>query len=88
MSAWLAGVFSMMGAIARTPPPPRLDFTSRIAELQRAHYDTLYAQALAQYQAEATPKPVIRAGKCPSCGSREFVEHRGQTVCSYCRGGA
>jgi hypothetical protein len=23
--------------------------------------------------------------KCASCGSREFIEHGGQTVCSYCR---
>jgi len=29
-----------------------------------------------------------RPTKCPSCGSREFVEHRGQSVCSYCRGTA
>ena len=27
-----------------------------------------------------------RPGRCVSCGSSEFVEHRGQTVCAYCRG--
>lgn len=30
-----------------------------------------------------TPK---RRAKCESCGSREFKEHDGQMVCSYCRG--
>lgn len=29
------------------------------------------------------PKPT----KCPSCGSREYVEHRGQRVCAFCRSG-
>lgn len=28
--------------------------------------------------------PVL-ASKCASCGSREFKEHRGVMVCSYCR---
>lgn len=28
---------------------------------------------------------LVRPGKCDSCGSREFREHHGQTVCSYCR---
>lgn len=23
--------------------------------------------------------------KCPSCGSREFRQHAGRSVCSYCR---
>lgn len=26
--------------------------------------------------------------KCASCGSREFREHHGQSVCTYCRGTA
>jgi hypothetical protein len=34
-------------------------------------------------------RPIIRRPtKCPSCGSREFVAHHGQTVCSYCRSAA
>lgn len=31
--------------------------------------------------------PQVRS-KCPSCGSREFVAHHGQMVCSYCRSSA
>jgi hypothetical protein len=30
----------------------------------------------------------VRKGKCESCGSREFKQHHGQTVCAYCRSGA
>lgn len=30
----------------------------------------------------------ITRHKCDSCGSREFVEHHGQSVCAYCRSGA
>lgn len=26
-----------------------------------------------------------RRDKCASCGSREFRDHHGQTVCAYCR---
>jgi hypothetical protein len=30
----------------------------------------------------------VRPNKCESCGSREFKQHHGQTVCAYCRSGA
>lgn len=33
-------------------------------------------------------EPVARPSKCESCGSREFKEHGGQSVCAYCRSGA
>lgn len=28
------------------------------------------------------------AGKCSSCGSRQFVQHHGRSVCTYCRSAA
>ena len=33
----------------------------------------------------AKPK---QSTKCHSCGSREFREHQGSVICSYCRSGA
>lgn len=35
-----------------------------------------------------TPPAPTLPTKCASCGSREFKEHGGQTVCAYCRSGA
>ncbi len=32
------------------------------------------------------PDPVVAVtGKCPCCGSRQFVTHQSRRVCSYCR---
>lgn len=34
------------------------------------------------------PPRMSHPSKCESCGSREFKEHHGETICSYCRSGA
>lgn len=34
---------------------------------------------------EPMPNPVVTSGKCPCCGSRQFVPHRGMRICAYCR---
>lgn len=32
------------------------------------------------------PEPEVSvSGKCPCCGSRQFVTHQSRRVCSYCR---
>lgn len=56
------------------------------AELQRreaANRQGSYSSRLAQLEFVPAPKRAPR--KCESCGSREFVEHHGHTICSYCR---
>ena len=50
----------------------------------------LYAMYRTRYMplSGLTKRPTTRRGKCDSCGSSEFRERGGQTVCSYCRGAA
>lgn len=49
--------------------------------LQRKHEQLTGMYMLELGKALSTP----RRSKCASCGSREFKEHHGETVCSYCR---
>lgn len=51
---------------------------------RRQQFDTYRDQLTVLAYAEPKRAPQ----KCESCGSREFRDHHGQTVCAYCRGGA
>lgn len=53
-------------------------------------FATLSALAGGDYSSFGGPNPTNqraapRRTKCDSCGSREFKEHHGQSVCIYCR---
>jgi hypothetical protein len=74
----LAAVIAVMGAFAQAQKA-RADKSATSYELEFIRYRSLIL--------ETTPI-IQRRSKCDSCGSREFKEHHGQTVCSYCRSGA
>jgi len=35
--------------------------------------------------AKAKPARPVALGKCQSCGSREYQNHHGKHICSFCR---
>lgn len=72
-------VIAAVGAMAS-------DARDRAINEQRRQFDH-YQRAMAPY-CDAKRTPAKRHAKCESCGSREFREHHGQTVCAYCRSGA
>lgn len=74
----------------------QMDAAMSAHEAQRRYFEN-YRDSLMQLVPDTRPSPyrrapvtpaITRPTKCESCGSREFKQHGGQTVCVYCRGAA
>ena len=83
-----SGYLAAHGATQRELGEANLFRLKALMDNGHSHYrDALdYQNSLTGLQPRK-PAPRPRA-KCDSCGSREFREHNGHTVCAYCRGGA
>lgn len=84
--SWIVAALSVVGTFGRAHSPKAdrsLEIQTALAELSRSNYEVMRAGMLTQVNA---PPRKARPAKCPCCGSREYVEHQGQTICRYCRG--
>lgn len=54
------------------------------ADAQRRQYE-MNIRNMAPFISAPKPAKAVAHGKCHSCGSRQFKEHRSVLVCSYCR---
>jgi predicted Zn-ribbon and HTH transcriptional regulator len=53
-------------------------------QYQKVGEDTLRLMAKT-YGPQTEKVRVLTPSKCPGCGSREFKNHHGKQVCSFCR---
>lgn len=83
-SAFLLGQAALIGADLNRVREKEREAAKR-ASINGAFVSQFWHDALEGLNQRRSEKSVKRGGKCPCCGSREYVAHAGAEICAYCR---